>query len=224
MNAEQICTLLGTVERVVRIIQRGQVYEFLYTADTTGKDAAGSLQTSLVSLYKAAIELLAGSDTLFSKGTARQILHAIVCPKQAEGIVADLFKAEQTLAFDVQACEGMRGDRAGNRMDSRVDDLKMILCQLDPLLTRMDTGVANLLQKLKAADHDRLLDFISPVAFRDVLDTVKRKRTPGTGDWLLADESFQEWERIPSSSTLLFLEGNCMFNHAFHILLTLLCD
>ena len=209
MQAEQICALFGTVEAVIRVIRRGQVYELLYTADTTGVYAADNLDAALLGVYKASIELLAESDTLFSQGMAKQTLRAVLRPKHAEGLTADLFKAEQKLAHEAQACEGMRNAKTGRKLDSRVKNLEDLLRPLDPLLTRTDTGVSKVLKKIEGAEYDSLVQFISPVPFRDVLDTVKRTRKPGTGEWLLAHESFQEWERVPSSSTLLWLEGNC---------------
>ena len=209
MQAEQICALFGTVETVIRVIRRGQVYELLYTADTTSIDAADNLDAALLDVYKASIELLAESDTLFSQGMAKQTLRAVLRPKHAEGLTADLFKMEQKLAHEAQACESMRNAKAGSKLDSRVSDLEDLLRPLDPLLTRTDTAVSKVLKRVEAAEYDKLVEFISPVPFRDVFDIVKRTRTPGTGEWLLAHESFQEWESIPSSSTLLWLEGNC---------------
>ncbi|KFY40622.1 hypothetical protein V495_05331 [Pseudogymnoascus sp. VKM F-4514 (FW-929)] len=209
MQAEQICALLGTVEVIVRIIRRGQVYEALYTADTVEDDAAfENFQGALLKVYVAAIELLAESDALFSKGMARQTFHAIVHPSKGTGLASDLFKAEQKLALDVQPCEAICRRKNNKSINSKVDNLLNILLQLDPQLTRIDTTVNELLEKLNETEQEKLRDFISPVPFRDAFETVEGSRTLGTGEWLLAHASFREWECIRSSSTLLLLEGN----------------
>ena len=75
-----MCALLASVEKIVRIVNRGRVYELVYTSDSTPEDALQILETALVKLYKASLELLADSTNLFSKNTAERTVHAILNP------------------------------------------------------------------------------------------------------------------------------------------------
>ena len=182
MQAEQICALFGTVEAVIRVIRRGQVYELLYTADTTGVDAADNLDTALLGVYKASIELLAESDTLFSQGMAKQTLRAVLRPKHAEGLTADLFKAEQHLAHEAQACESMRNAKAGSKLDSRMSDMEDLLRPLDPLLTRTDTAVSKVLKRVEAEEYDKLVEFSALFLSVTSLILSRERGLPGQGN------------------------------------------
>lgn len=210
MGAEQICAVLGTVDKIARIIRRGQVYELLYTAEAVGDSVETSLQDALLDLYAASIELLAESDTLFSQGTAKQTLHAVIHLKQAEGLVADLLNLEERLSLEVQACECTRSSRSDARIDERLEKLKDTLQGLDLPLTRVDARVGKLLERVEEAKKDKILDSISCELFGQRHYTTRESRTPGTGEWLLQHESFREWEGIPSSSTFLWLQGTGM--------------
>lgn len=164
------------------------MYEAAYNPNNAG-DGFVNLQEALIRVYTAAIELLAESDTLFSKGVCKQTLHAVLHPDKAKGLAADLFKAEQKLSLEVQACEIKRS------------------VNIDPLLSRVDEGVAKLLQNVEESERNALIEFISKDSYGDVYVSTEESRAPDTGEWLLSHDEFQDWERIPSSSTLLWLEG-----------------
>lgn len=160
----------------------------MYNQNNAG-DGFANLQEALLRVYTAAIELMAESDTLFSKGVCRQTLHAVIHPDKAKGLAADLFKAEQKLSLEVQACESMHSTN------------------IDPLLSRVDEGVASLLQKVEESERNALIEFISKESYGDVYLSTEESRAPDTGEWLLSHKEFEDWQRIPSSSTLLWLEG-----------------
>lgn len=45
-----MCALLASVDRIVRIVNRGQVYEQVYTTENTPKLAFENLQSALLEL------------------------------------------------------------------------------------------------------------------------------------------------------------------------------
>ena len=74
IESEQMCALLASTEKIVRIINRGLVYELVYTSENTPEPALKNLQDALVDLYSATLELLADSPKLFSRNTAAETI------------------------------------------------------------------------------------------------------------------------------------------------------
>lgn len=207
---EQMAALAGIIQLFTRIVRRGQVYEVLYDNAISTKDGTVSnLRSILVDLYVSAIELLARCDTLVESGVVRQTLNAILRPEQVSNLISDLLKKEQILSYEIQSCEALRNEKATKDIDEK---LKTLLARLDIIslpLTRIDEGVAKLLENF-VHDNDKLeklMGFISSEQFGKGHATIKDTRVQNTGEWLIDHESFREWQAIASSSTLLCLKG-----------------
>ncbi|KAJ5947861.1 hypothetical protein N7466_000876 [Penicillium verhagenii] len=87
-ESEQMGALLATTEKIVRITSRGQVYEQIYlpqTCDVPLDSVQRGLESSLLQIYSQSLDLLAESLTLFSSGTAKRTLEAIVNPEKYTG-------------------------------------------------------------------------------------------------------------------------------------------
>lgn len=198
-----MAALLGTTEKVVRIISRGQVYEQVYLIDTPGAPEdklSKNLQDALVKIYSTSLELLADSGDLFSKNTARRTLEAIFNPGHISGGLSDLAEQEDELLRDVQACESRRSAQADNRMIG-------MLNALNAPLTRVDENVQHLLEQVDEGERIGLLEWISPIPFGKHHDNVKDKRTSGTGEWLLQNQEFRTWEET-NKSGIFWLQGS----------------
>lgn len=208
-----MAVLAGTIQWFIRIVRRGQVYERLYNAATTDSEAVSSLHETLLDLYMAAMELLARSDVLFGRDMIKQTLNAILHPHQASGLVSDLLKKEQKVSLEVQACEASRNSKAGEKLDKEVEVLLNSLNRQSLPLTRVDKGVAKLLEKVEEDQLERLMEFISSEQFGKGHATIKDTRVKNTGDWLINHEGFRDWQAISSSSTLLCLKGTGEFLH-----------
>lgn len=195
--------LLASVEKIVRIINLGQVYECVYTTENTPKHAVESLQSVLVELYGASMELLAESASLFSKNTVERTVHAIIRPGDTANLFSKLTDLETKLGHDVQACESGRSAATGA-------ELMNLLKRLDAPLTRVDERVCTLLERVNKEEQIRILKWISGVPYRKHHNTVKEDRTPGTCEWLLQHQRFREWEDA-SASMILWLQGSRRF-------------
>ncbi|KAL7937399.1 hypothetical protein V8C35DRAFT_180110 [Trichoderma chlorosporum] len=204
---EQMVALAGTTKWLTRIVRRGQVYELIYNATNTDEQALSILHDALRDLYIAAMELLARSDVLFRSGMAKQALNAILRPEQASGLVSDLLKKEQKILLEVQGCEASRNAKAGMKLDQKTSDVLKTLDGMSTPLTRIDEGVAKLLEEVDRDRLEILMDFISSEQFGKGHATIMDARTDKTGDWLINHQGFQDWQAIPSSSTLLCLKG-----------------
>ncbi|RDW79331.1 uncharacterized protein DSM5745_06183 [Aspergillus mulundensis] len=201
-ESEQMCALLATTERIVRITSRGQVYEQVYLSTEPGvsmQSIQKQLEGALLKIYNTSLELLADSGKLLDANTARRTIEAIVNPGKFQGQLSGLKEDEEELLLDVQACEAQRSSDADNTM---IDMLKTFN---DPIL-RVDEGVTHLLAHMNESDRIEMLEWISPVPFGKHHDGVSEDRTPGTGDWLLNHQDFRNWERS-NSSLLFWLQG-----------------
>ncbi len=196
-----MCALLASTEKIVRIVNRGQVYELLYTPESTPEStpdvALENLRSALLDLYRATLEMLANSSKLFSQNTALQTVNAILHPGETVGLFSQLADLETKLGYEVQACEAKRSAAVDRRLTDR----------LDAPLTRVDEGVQDLLEIVDDMERRRILQWISPIPFGKHHDEVKDSRMHGTCEWLIQHEKFHEWE-YPHSSALLWLQGS----------------
>ncbi|KAJ6031863.1 hypothetical protein N7540_002595 [Penicillium herquei] len=184
-ESEQMAALLGTTEKIVRIICRGQVYEKIYLnqiSQGSSDPVTKSLETGLVKIYATSLEILADAGILFSKNTARRTLEAIFHPEKASGALSDIDEQENQLLHDVQACE----NRLSVAADERVD---------------------HLLEYMEDTKRNKILEWISPIPFGKNHNRVKENRTPDTGDWIIHHRRFRRWKEN-SSSRLFWLQGS----------------
>ncbi|KAJ5362328.1 hypothetical protein N7541_003172 [Penicillium brevicompactum] len=202
-ESEQMGALLAATERIVRITSRGQVYEQVYLPQARDAPLDGvqkGLESSLLQIYTTSLDLLAQSGDLFSAGTAKRTLEAIVNPGKVSDSVSGLGKQEDELLRDVQACESKRGAAADERTNAMLE-------ALNAPMTRIDEGVSRLLQRMDESDRIEMLEFISPIPFGKHHDNIKEERVDGTGEWLIQNTEFRNWEESRSSG-LFWLHGS----------------
>ncbi|KAF3066794.1 hypothetical protein CFAM422_008949 [Trichoderma lentiforme] len=213
---EQKAVLLGTVQWFTRIVRRGQIYEAIYNAAVTDERAIQNFYDALLDVYKTALELLASSDIFFDSGIARQTLKAVLRPEGATGKVKDLYKKEQQLITEVQACEASRSAISSKQANDDMKELKRQLYQLSSPLLRVDETVKTLLEKLEEKEFDELMHFISSEMFGKSHAAITDARIEHTGDWILVNRYFLAWQEISSSSAVLCLKGTGEFSLGSH--------
>ncbi|KAF9884807.1 hypothetical protein FE257_001223 [Aspergillus nanangensis] len=203
IEGEQMAALLGTTEKIVRVISRGQVYETVYLRskpNAATDNLSKNLESALTAIYTTSLELLADSGELFNKSTASRTLQALINPGGVSGAIANLAGQEDELLRDVAACETRRSAEADDSMIGMLE-------ALNAPLTRIDEGIGHLLQNVDETERIKMLEWISPIPFGKHHNNVKDKRTAGTGAWLLQHEGFQNWEK-KRSSMLFWLQGS----------------
>lgn len=201
-QVEQKAALLGTVKWFTSIVRRGQIYETLYTVETTDKNAIQGLHDGLLQVYIAAIKMMAKSDNLFNSRTASQTLTAILEPGHASNVIKDLVEKEKKLDREIHACEVSRSRTSSTLMNTQIRDLEKQIYRLSSPLPQIEKGIASLLATKKEDKLKELLDFISREMFGKSHASVTEKRVNNTGDWLLASKEFHAWQGTPSSSVL----------------------
>jgi Cdc6-like AAA superfamily ATPase len=84
--------------------------------------------------------------------------------------------------------------------------MRAMLAKLDAPIARADRNIAHLVEQLDQEALISMLEWISPIPFDGHHHTVKEKRTSETGQWILQDETFRDWERRVDTS-IFILEG-----------------
>lgn len=166
--------LLMSVERVVRVVNRGRVYQQAYTAENSAEDALRLLQDELVKLYQAALEVMADAGDLFDKNTARRTMHAILFPEQTSGLLAELADRETNVQRAIQAC--------GAVADARLLDM---LRNVNAPLARIDRSVEALLERGKRDEWIMALNWVSRIKTGDQHNSIVPRRMKDTCQWLL---------------------------------------
>ncbi|KAH8901279.1 hypothetical protein GQ53DRAFT_850827 [Thozetella sp. PMI_491] len=199
-ESAQMCALLAGTAAVSAAIYRGMLYQRIYAPNNTPPEALENLHSALVNLYQSCLELLACSSKLFSANAARQTAYALFHPGKAVGLISQLDKLETKLASEVQLCESSRSAAADEQL---VERMRL----LEAPMSRVDSNVASLLQKMGDAEQQETLSWISPVKYGAHHDTVREARIPDTCQWLLRHTRFQEWEDF-GSSAIVWLQGS----------------
>jgi ankyrin repeat domain-containing protein 50 len=200
IESAQMCALLASTERLIRILNRGQVYELVYTIKNIPQNIFGRFQSALLNLYGACLELLANLSQLLSRSTAAQTVNAILNPGETEGLYKKLSTLETELSREVQGCEAVRS----SDIDAR---LLNIMKSLEAPVTRIDATVRAVFEHINSNEQIKILEWISSIPYGKHHDTVKNARTPDTCHWLLQHKKFGEWEDA-SSSMILWLQGS----------------
>lgn len=126
-----MCALLASTEKIVQIVYRGQVYELNHTKENTSKPAFENLQSTLLKLYSATLELLANSSELFELKSPMKTIYAILHPGKTRGLFKDIDDLETRLGRDEQACQSEKVCTLLKQVDKKEQDT--ILMWISPI-------------------------------------------------------------------------------------------
>jgi ankyrin repeat domain-containing protein 50 len=199
-NDVQMGAMLASVDKITRVISRGQIFELVFSREPMDKPALDNLQSTLVELYSAALMLLADVSSLFSQNTAMRFLHAVTHPGKSDGLLSTLSELEDQLQRDAQLSEVVRGAKADSR-------LKELVQGLDTAMNRADKKLDSLLDMVGEAELERILGWVSTIPVGSYHKAIRERRTSNTCDWLLQHEEFEMWKATKGIS-LLWLRGS----------------
>jgi hypothetical protein len=140
-------------------------------------------------------------------GAFKELLTAVLSPKYATDLVANVNKKEENLDIEAQSCEASRSAISSKEMMTQIEILKKQLAQLSSPLLRIDDTVSSIFQKVNKKELEELMKFISSEMFGKSHDTVTHERVENTGNWLLANQDFRAWQDTTSSSAVFLLKG-----------------
>lgn len=199
MAGEQMAAFITVIERVTRIIFRCQVFERLYNRNTLDHDVAENFQSALIELYALVLRSMNEAIGFISESTVSRSISAFLQPSKGSGLLGSLENGEIRIQQEVAACEGQLRANA----DARTQEQLRSLLELS---IRTDKNVQNILQRMDTNELIQILQWISPIAYRNHHDLVKELRTKDTCAWLLERRTFGQWWNANSTLTL-WLQG-----------------
>jgi hypothetical protein len=185
--------LLETVDRVLRVIHHGHVYETVYSPERIPGDVLQLLHDAIANVYKAALEVIAFSADRLAKGSVSQIAATILHPDELSTLFSNLDRRESEVAQTVQTCEIHRSADADGTLMAQLHEIHPVLAQIDQRLEDCFTH----LEERESLD---LLDWMSKVLYMMHHRAVRENRTPDTCDWLLDDERYRKWQTSGKAS------------------------
>ena len=196
------------MEKVTNLILRCKVYErlFIYTSDgqdTPDSDTKTNLVAAIVDLYAKILSFLAICLKLYGKGTVRRAFHAIFNPEELSSQLASFRELEARVETEASNCDR---DRAVTMQDSIEDKHEALQRLITGPLMRSDSRLAQMWIESSETERCRILQWISSIPHETDHYDARAGRTEGTGEWLLAHETFALW-RDTSASTVLWLHG-----------------
>ncbi|KAJ9156327.1 Ankyrin repeat-containing domain protein [Pleurostoma richardsiae] len=204
-EVEQTGMLLIMLEKVGPLVLRGEIYERIYLDPRVNikADAKSSLKRTVVDLYSVVLSSMSVAGRLFSKGIARQGLHATTHPNTVKSLLDKLDEKGRDLGAEAQACEASRIESLHQDVSAELMHLQDIL---ERPLARVDAYLENMWASAMSSERGAMLQWISPIAYDSDHDFARKNRLKGTAEWLLAREEYQEWKES-NSSTIFWLHG-----------------
>jgi ankyrin repeat domain-containing protein 50 len=194
--------ILAIIERASKLVLRGKILEQLYTKDTirvrhgSTVDHLTQFREELTAMYTLILEALGTCSSKISRRTSIRSIAAIFKPGQVQSLLTDLRDLESRVVDESHICEASRSQAVSGHFTQ-------LLQRLDAPLFRIEEQVSQVLVKLSDDEQLWTLEWMSNVFFRSHHDEISRRRTIGTGDWLLRHDRFEEWHHTSSTAIML---------------------
>jgi NACHT domain len=185
---------------------------------SSSEELAKELQDGLTAHYRAILVFLAKVTQHYTKHTAVRIIQSVVPDFDAlqstyESIVSTQASLDRLCALvsgeNIQALSGsltrLRLEQAEEHGKLH-DKLERLLWTLLTPINRLDFGMNSLHDNLDRQTKSKILRAISTQPYGAHQKAVAKDRLPGSGQWLLELQSYQDW-RTESSPSVLWLHG-----------------
>ncbi|KAL4744654.1 hypothetical protein BDW72DRAFT_208843 [Aspergillus terricola var. indicus] len=203
-DAQVFGSMVLALEVVARLATRCRVLEELYLRRPC--DASGVIEEALVRLYAGALVLLAQIIRFFKKSTGVRLLSgALQLAVSSEDI-----QALEAVEAEVLKLASLADTKVLQALDAKVEQLAAgtttVLQDLNARSARLMDLTAARHKSLETQRLADLLGWLSPTPVALHHQAICAQRLPGSGQWLLREPAFQQWESS-SSSSLLVLHG-----------------
>lgn len=191
-----------TADLLVRTIACGRGYESAYSEkiEKLGPELWRSLQSALMELYVASLELLALASEQCEKGTARRLVEAFLSPQKTQSQVSNVQDCHSNLRQVAQSCQ----TRIVGEMDS---SMAQYLAKFSDFSELMGKSFDQLFEQIEGRERTEILNWISKDKPFDRHSITTSRRAPETCGWLLQSEDFKDWERT-FAPAVLWLQGS----------------
>lgn len=194
--------ILVIMEKTSKLVLRGRIFEDLYTTKTIKSQESteyrhlAQFREELTRLYKAILESLAICYEQLSSRTAKRALRAVFKPGEMQTYLDELEDVEKAVVNESMLCEALRNETSSQHLEH-------LLQKLDAPLFRIEDQVSQVLSQVTIDEQLHLLEWMSAIPFGRHHDEISRRRTKGTGEWMLKHKRFKEWHNTSSSAIML---------------------
>ena len=196
---EQMENLLTEMEKVTQIVSRCKLYEIMYLnsvqVEDTVRPAFKDLEAALVKLYTAILKVLAEAYDAFDKSGIRRVLRLTLYDNQLSRLDTDVIVCADT-------CKQVY---CRNSHESARENLRT-LRDLEQSIQYIGSRVRILLRRVGTERRIQILQWISPIHYKDSHNAACKEHTSGTGKWLLKHQMYQNW-KVSRENSILWLHG-----------------
>ncbi|RPB27784.1 hypothetical protein L211DRAFT_778835, partial [Terfezia boudieri ATCC MYA-4762] len=196
---EKLAAAIVGMERVSMLIGRCTIYEQLYLADDTpknAKEATENLHQALVTLYTAILQALCRFIRVFQG----RIPYCFIFLYTDHSAAREHNKGIRILVYSFQHVMLSRDKLEEFRK------LQELLKVFMPVISRMDKNLIKLYKEIEEYKRITILHWFSTVPYREHHNLACEGRVEHTGTWLFTRKEFMSWEDSKTPA-ILWLHG-----------------
>ncbi|KXH45588.1 hypothetical protein CSAL01_11414 [Colletotrichum salicis] len=208
-NEKAFGIVCKNMSHIANIIARSAILEDLYL----GRYFPSSrlLEQNLVRIYARILGYLSAASKYYSTSTLGNFSEAVFKDSVLTQSIQDILDMDQK---DVDRCafmvnteiQEMATTALGQEHSRQMQVLRGILPELEAPITRVSTGVAQLVMRDQGVERAAILKSLSTVPYPSHHQNACRGRLNGSGEWLLKHRDFIHW-RGSSYSSVFWLDG-----------------
>jgi hypothetical protein len=185
------------------LISKYQLVEEIYTSgDVVWKskdlleDALENLYVALM-MYQMKIVTYIQSKSEFFKG-----LFVPVNDSLPHALLGEITQLEDAVSKQSALTTGEAVLSIHSKVSSFSEDLRTYLNEQEKSFDVMTSGLTQISQKVESKYRSNVLTWISPILYETPHTTVEKNLTPGTTDWILQNERYQDWSTSDDSDRI----------------------
>jgi hypothetical protein len=185
------------------------IMEERYLAVKQPPPAAAELRQALIRFYVPIVSYLSKAKQFLEEESKfkRIVKSAFAIEEFVTGAFADIDKRRVDVdRYAVMCLAEQQSDKTSAQSQEQVARLAKLEDRLTQPIDRMDNALKDIQDGLQRADRIRVLTWISNEPYLQHHRQAGEGFNPHTGQWLLADENYLNWQRT-STSSILWLHG-----------------
>ncbi|PVI04023.1 hypothetical protein DM02DRAFT_652039 [Periconia macrospinosa] len=186
---ESTAFLVG-VEAVSYLANRMKVYVDYFHSLKLTSDAKLSFQGSLVDMYSTLFKFVAKALNRYERSRTTNVWKAFWSEGNVQKFENDCEKNAAVIERAAAQCDREQGT---HQYDSLTKQLESLSGTRDHL-RRLETKVDKIWEELEKDRQAAVLRWVSPILHEDLHYTAHDGITEGTGDWILQDPTFMNWD------------------------------
>ncbi|SMR60228.1 unnamed protein product [Zymoseptoria tritici ST99CH_1E4] len=200
-NQEKHAAVVGGLETITHYAAWSKIEEGNLLITYDGHD---QLEKEFVKLYAAMLTFMAHAiQFLYSKRGYRVFASLISGDSQLTEDIKSMTKSK----LSIEGSTRQILSQTSHKQYGLAKTIATQIADLEQPIIRVEKAIESQSQILDHQMNEEILDWASVIAYQKHLQVVGNKITPGTGQWLLTDNSFTGWQSS-SCSEILWLHGS----------------